>query len=152
MTAPTPPSPQTPPQQTPQEPFPSGDFTTPQHPPRFTPPPVVAQQIRKNRRKTLIGVAVLVVTVIGFYVMQVLTGAPDLAKVGQCATGHSTDGRDFKTVDCADPAAEWRIVGKVKYNYGIPADQICKDFPTAENTYEKTGRNSYTLCLEPLKK
>ncbi|GGO20350.1 LppU/SCO3897 family protein [Microbispora bryophytorum] len=90
----------------------------------------------------------------GGFVYKQVTGAPEIAKAGDCMAGATAD--ELKVVSCADPAAaltvEGRIDGKTQQEWDADNDgQICSAYAKADQTFweGEEGKAGYVLCLAP---
>lgn len=85
-----------------------------------------------------------------------ISGDPETAKVGSCMI-ETAKADDMKTVDCNDPKAAHKVVGKVEGMTEATfkaTDNPCTAYPTAESALwgSEKGGKGYVLCLEPIKK
>ncbi|GAA3110037.1 LppU/SCO3897 family protein [Streptosporangium carneum] len=92
----------------------------------------------------------------GAFVYNQLTGAPQIAKAGDCMAGATAE--ELKVVECADPTATLTVAGRVesKSQAEWEADQegkICSAYPNADQSFweGKEGKEGYVLCLAPKK-
>lgn len=106
-------------------------------------------------RRLIGAVVVFAVVSVGGIAWAYLSDAPETAEIGDCLTGRTAD--SLRTVDCADPAAAYRVVGKVEDRTEaefVASDvaRLCAAQPTARNAYweGKKGGKGYVLCLEPV--
>ncbi|BFV58046.1 hypothetical protein KCMC57_up31500 [Kitasatospora sp. CMC57] len=107
------------------------------------------------QRPVILGVLVpvIVVLAIGFSIK----GDPGYAAVGDCvrnrnttvAVGAEDNHPDVVVLDCSDPKAEAKIVGKVENTVD---ESVCDKFEDSDGLYtEQQGSNKFTLCLHFLK-
>ncbi|GLX08068.1 MULTISPECIES: hypothetical protein [unclassified Microbispora] len=90
----------------------------------------------------------------GGFAYKQLTGAPEIAKAGDCMSGATAD--ELKVVSCTDPAAtltvEGRIEGKTEQEWDADKDgKICSAYSKADQTFweGEEGKAGYVLCLAP---
>ncbi|MFJ8040129.1 hypothetical protein ACIRBX_06390 [Kitasatospora sp. NPDC096147] len=107
------------------------------------------------RRPAALGILlpVLAVGALGYS----LAGDPDYASVGDCVhnrhmavqADQSDSDPDVVVLDCSDPKAEARIVGKVD---DAADEKLCDRFPSSDGSFiAQQGSRKYTLCLDFLK-
>jgi hypothetical protein len=106
--------------------------------------------------KRIIGaLAVLAIITVGGIAWKYINGDPATANVGSCLI--EAEAEDMKTVDCTDPKAAHKVVGKIdgKTEADFNAsDNPCSAYATAESALwgGEKGSKGYILCLEPVKK
>lgn len=74
---------------------------------------------------------------------------PAFASVGDCVHNKSTSmtDPDVVVIDCSDPTADARIVGKVKSS--SDGESSCRQFSAADGYYwQEQGSDKFTLCLQ----
>jgi hypothetical protein len=68
--------------------------------------------------------------------------------------GQSAD--DLRKIDCSDPSAEWKVVGRVegKTEAETTVETTCGRWPDTDTVYWQgpKGGKGFALCLAPLKK
>ncbi|MFI5528890.1 hypothetical protein ACIA8O_10095 [Kitasatospora sp. NPDC051853] len=107
------------------------------------------------RRPAALGILlpVIAVAVFGY----TLAGDPSYASVGDCVHNRHTvvqsdqgdSNPDVVVLDCTDPKAEAKIVGKLD---DTTDDTACDQFPGSDGYYtEQQGKRKFTLCLDFLK-
>jgi hypothetical protein len=80
---------------------------------------------------------------------------PDTAGTGACVAREGGSG--VRVVDCTDPDAAYKIVGRVpdkaQAQFNVNSQRICDPFPDAKSAYWKgeSGGKGYVLCLAPVK-
>ncbi|GAA0404277.1 hypothetical protein Acor_24250 [Acrocarpospora corrugata] len=121
--------------------------------------PVTFREKRKGAGKLIVkrvaaGVVGAILLAGGGYVYNQMTGAPEIAKAGDCLAGASAD--DLKVVACTDPTATLTVAGRVedKTQKEWEADQegaMCSAFPSADQSFweGKEDSTGYVLCLAP---
>lgn len=125
---------------------------TPQQPPTYGQKAAGAGKVFGKRLVAYaVGAAVLAG---GGFAYKHLTGAPEIAKAGDCMAGATAD--DFKVVSCTDPAAaltvEGRIEGKSKQEWDADDEgKMCSAYPKADQSFweGEDGKAGYVLCLAP---
>jgi hypothetical protein len=92
----------------------------------------------------------------GGFVYKQVTGAPEIAKAGDCIAGATAD--EFKVVACTDPGATLTVEGRIesKSQKEWEADQegaLCEAYPNADQSFweGEEGKEGYVLCLAPKK-
>jgi hypothetical protein len=124
-------------------------------PPQPTPPAKAPSKAGGFVKRVVTSLVVAAVVGLAGLAWKYISGAPETAEVGSCLTGQSADA--LKTVDCGEPTAEHKVVGKLdgwsEADFEA-SDNPCPAFPTAENFYweGKKGGVGYVLCLEPIAK
>jgi hypothetical protein len=105
----------------------------------------------------VVGLVVLIcglATVGIVFVVNRFSSEPSSTAVGDCMVGQSAD--DLKKIDCSDPKAEWKVVGRVggKTEAESTVETTCSPWPDADTLYweGRKGEKGYVLCLAPLKK
>jgi hypothetical protein len=107
--------------------------------------------------KRVVAYAIGAVVVIGGgFVYNQLTGAPEIAKAGDCMAGATAE--ELKVIACTDPAATLTVAGRVeaKTQQEWNADQegaTCSAFPDVDQSFweGEEGKEGYVLCLAPKK-
>ncbi|MCO5996075.1 LppU/SCO3897 family protein [Actinoallomurus rhizosphaericola] len=120
----------------------------------------------RRRKRALIVLPLALVVLIGIIVAGRLSSHSEDAAVGDCVhrvTSGATQSKDdsIKIVKCTDPAATYKVVGKVEHisklslniRENLPSDGgkgICGQFPSATVRFWKgTSKDGYVLCLAP---
>jgi hypothetical protein len=92
----------------------------------------------------------------GGFVYKQLTGAPEIAKAGDCMAGATAE--ELKVIACTDPGATLTVAGRIeaKTQKEWEADQegaMCSAFPNADQSFweGEEGKDGYVLCLAPKK-
>jgi hypothetical protein len=81
-------------------------------------------------------------------------GGPGAPEVGDCVQTQGTD--DYEVVDCADGAAQYKVVGVEQDDYTEAEfdaeDSLCTGFATTEVVlwFGETGADGTVLCAEPV--
>jgi hypothetical protein len=79
---------------------------------------------------------------------------PGTIKVGDCMVGQTAE--TLKKIDCSDPKAEWKVVGRVegKTEAESTVETTCEAWPETDTLYWEgpRGGRGYVLCLALLKK
>ena len=103
-------------------------------------------------RKAIISVFLLALLgAIGFLGVRESRTSPDGAAAGDCVK--KAAGQEVDLVDCADPAAEHRVLGRVENKTRIQAQvasgTICAAFPETRLSFWRgeEGKPGYVLCL-----
>jgi hypothetical protein len=129
----------------------------PGQPPMMPPGPAPGQ----GRKRLRVLLPLAVVAVIGVLVVVSRLGArEDNAAVGDCVKRASTSDDSIEVIDCADPGATYKVVGKVDHVSRVSlhvSEQlsgtgrgICGPFPSATTRYWRgTSKDGYVLCLAP---
>ncbi|MCD0452633.1 hypothetical protein LO762_26125 [Actinocorallia sp. API 0066] len=104
-------------------------------------------------KKILSVLALLAMGGCSYLAVQAALASPDRAKSGDCV--RNTGGQNVELVDCADPAADYRIVGRVpnktRVQAQVNAASICASFTDAQTFFWRgeEGKPGYVLCLAP---
>lgn len=132
-----------------------------QHAPQGAPPPAPdpAPAPRKVSRKTAwIRIGILLVVVAGGLIFAYVKSQsnPGNAQVGDCVQANGEDADSVKKVACTDPAAAYKVAGKVpdktQIEASIAVSSVCDAFPTADHIFWQgtQGEKGTALCLEPV--
>ncbi|MEV8635139.1 hypothetical protein AB0395_26125 [Streptosporangium sp. NPDC051023] len=96
----------------------------------------------------------VVICGIGSFVSAYLNGEPQIAEVGDCMTGATTE--ELKVVECADPAATLKVAGRLTDKEELEwredgGKSICSPFPGADQSYWRgePGGKGFVLCMVP---
>jgi hypothetical protein len=148
------PQPQPEPQWQPQGQWQPQEQPPPQWPAPQPPPPSAAQveppMPRGNKRRQRITLTVFLVLVAGIFVA-IYFGTrhnPEQAAVGDCVR---PDGENsVKIVDCSDPQAQYKVVGRVEDKTEIEANiNACDAYADTTAVYwsGESGGTGFVLCL-----
>jgi hypothetical protein len=107
----------------------------------------------RKRRGRWIAALVLLGGLAGGAVWYVGRSAPTAAAVGACVTQAGTD--DISIVGCGEPAAQFRVVGRLENRTMIDAGLFaCSEFPQATSSFWQgpagAGELGLVLCLAPV--
>jgi hypothetical protein len=92
-------------------------------------------------------VVVVVVVGIGLAIWS-SRNSPDGAKVGDCVRSIGSD--SVEIIACTDPAAQYKVVGRIENQTAIMARvAACDPFPDATQVFwsGQSGGTGYVLCL-----
>lgn len=123
------------------------------HPEWETVPSFYVKRERNQMKKILLLVVVLFVGGCSYLAVKTGLSSPDRAGAGDCVK--QAGSQSIELVDCTDPAADYRVLGRVDNQTRIQAQinslSICKKFPEAQSSYWKgeEGKPGYVLCLAP---
>ena len=132
-------------------------------PPPYNPPPpaqnpqpqnLPAQTRQVSKRSKVIRVVVLLVILGGLLTAAYFANRDSAtnAEVGQCV--ERTGGDSLSIVECGDPAAQYKVVGRKEdlEQYGNVG--VCNEFDDATDRYweGKQGGEGFFLCLAPVKR
>ncbi|MDX6742012.1 hypothetical protein [Actinocorallia sp. A-T 12471] len=106
-------------------------------------------------KKILSVLALLTMGGCSYFAVNAALMSPDRAKSGDCV--RNAGGQNVELVDCADPSADHRIVGRVPNKTQTQAQtdaaSICASFTDAETFFWRgeVGKPGYVLCLAPVR-
>ncbi|WP_203718658.1 LppU/SCO3897 family protein [Asanoa siamensis] len=122
-----------------------------------TSPPRTAAGLSRGRkiRNGVIGLLVLLIVFVGVRMWSAASDGSGEAGTGDClVVAPAPD--DFSTVDCADPTARWRVIGKIddvpKAEFNPQGDNHCDATAKAAFWFGKEDNAGYVLCLELLER
>ncbi len=113
----------------------------------------VGKAVGKRVAAYAVGAAVLAG---GAFLYNQLTGAPEIAKAGDCMAGATAE--ELKVVVCTDPTATLTVAGRIEAKSREEWDagkegKICSAFPDSDQSFweGEEGKEGYVLCLAPKK-
>ncbi len=108
---------------------------------------------KRGKAGKIIGILVVAAALGGVgWVLATGPQEPVTAAVGECVTQTGTD--DIAVVGCSEPAAQFKVAGKLENKTVIDASLFaCADFPDATSSYWQgvEGKPGTVLCLAPVK-
>ena len=125
-----------------------------EHGPAALTTPASGAKVVNPKRRQLIVLSVFLVIVAAFIGVAVYftRNSPDTAKVGDCVRQDGAD--SVQVVDCADPAAAYKVVGRVEDKTQVQASiSACDAFPDSDSYFwlGKPGGSGFVLCLASTK-
>jgi hypothetical protein len=106
--------------------------------------------VRGNKRRQRITLVVFLVIVAAIFVgiFFATRHNPDQAAVGDCVRPDGDN--SVKIVDCTDPQAQYKVVGRIEDKTEIDAQlSACDAYPDTTNVYwsGESGGTGFVLCL-----
>jgi hypothetical protein len=129
----------------PGQPMPGGPPPVPAPPVLGTPAPAPS---RRRRRVVSLSILILLMAALGGAIWYFNRNSPDGAKVGDCVRGTGSD--SVEVIACTDPAAQYKVVGRVENQSEIDAGiSSCDAFDDATQVFwsGQQGGTGYVLCL-----
>jgi hypothetical protein len=110
---------------------------------------------KSSKRRAVITLSILVLLLAGIAVAAWYFGRDDAnnAKAGDCVTKSGEN--DVQVVACNDPAADYKVAGRVEDVTEIDASlSSCDHFDSADSSFwqGESGGKGFVLCLDKLKK
>ncbi|MBP2329872.1 hypothetical protein JOF56_010257 [Kibdelosporangium banguiense] len=125
-----------------------------EHQPPAAPPPLNPQPAQQSRRGKIIRFAVLMVILCGLVVVAIVAGRTSAtnAEVGECV--ERTGDNSLSMVECGDPAAQYKVVGRKENLKQYGNINVCDEFDDATDRYweGEQGGEGFFLCLAPVKR
>ncbi len=114
--------------------------------------PTVSRPKLTRKQKTTNTVALVVIVLIFGTVFYFARNNAANAGVGDCVKESGSNG--LKQVDCGSAEARYKVVGKVKDKSQSEATfSTCGEFAGTSDVYwQKSGSESFVLCLAPVSK